>query len=111
MAPRMGRNRTCIPTENDIQYGRNESGATGIPKNETVDVPAASAAVLARLATYGPKNTVPTVVLKAEFAQSYIAQPKISLRSLTTASVAILFSFDVVFEKTPSVQGMMCPII
>jgi hypothetical protein len=31
----------------------------------------------------GPRKTVPTVVLKAEFAQSYIAQPKISRLSLT----------------------------
>src|SRR3990172_4319075 len=36
------------------------------------------AAASARLARYGPRNTVPTVVLKAELAQSYIAQPKIS---------------------------------
>jgi hypothetical protein len=72
-----------------MQYGRNESGATGIPKKETVVVPAASAALRARPATYGPKNTVPTVVLKAEFAQSYIAHPKISFRSLTIASVAM----------------------
>jgi hypothetical protein len=89
MAPRMGRNKTCIPTENEMQYGRKESGATGIPRKGTVDVPAASAAVLAKLATYGPKNTVPTVVLKAEFAQSYIAQPKISFLLLTNPSVAM----------------------
>lgn len=57
----------------------------GIPKNETEDEPAASAAVRASEATYGPKNTVPMVVLKAEFAQSYIAQPKISLLSLMIA--------------------------
>jgi hypothetical protein len=79
-----------MPTENEIQYGRKESGATGIPRNGTVDVPAASAAVRAKLATYGPKNTVPTVVLKAEFAQSYIAQPKISFLSFTIASVAMV---------------------
>ncbi|WP_345320522.1 hypothetical protein [Candidatus Villigracilis proximus] len=36
-------------------------------------------------ATYGPKNTVPIVVLKAEFAQSYIAQPKISFLSFIIA--------------------------
>ena len=34
---------------------------------------------------YGAKNTVPMVVLKAEFAQSYIAQPKISLLSFIIA--------------------------
>ncbi len=33
-----------------------------------------------------PENTVPTVVLKAEFAQSYIAQPKISRLSFTVAA-------------------------
>jgi hypothetical protein len=74
-----------------MQYGRKESGATGIPKNETVVVPAASAAVRASDATYGPKNTVPMVVLNAEFAQSYIAQPKISLLSFTIA-----FSFAMI---------------
>jgi hypothetical protein len=66
-----------------MQYGRNESGATGIPKNGTVAEPAASAAVRASDATYGPRNTVPMVVLKAEFAQSYMAQPKISFLSFT----------------------------
>ena len=54
-----------------------------MPKNETVVVPAASAAVRASAATYGARKTVPIVVLKAEFAQSYIAQPKISLLSFT----------------------------
>jgi hypothetical protein len=84
MAPKMGRNKTCIPTENEMQYGRNESGATGMPKNGTVVVPAASAAERASDATYGPRNTVPIVVLKAEFAQSYMAQPKISVLSFTS---------------------------
>ncbi|MEJ2486909.1 MAG: hypothetical protein P8Y68_14360 [Anaerolineales bacterium] len=65
-------------------------GATGIPKNLTLAVPAASAAVRARLATYGPRNTVPTVVLKAELAQSYIAQPKISLLSFTIVVSAVM---------------------
>ena len=49
-------------------------------------MPAASAAVRARDATYGPRNTVPTVVLNAEFAQSYMAQPKISFLSFTIAA-------------------------
>jgi acyl-CoA reductase-like NAD-dependent aldehyde dehydrogenase len=41
------------------------------------------AASAASEAIYGPRKTVPTVVLKAELAQSYIAQPKISLLSFT----------------------------
>jgi hypothetical protein len=74
-----------------MQYGRKESGATGIPKNGTVSVPAFSAALRAKDATQGARNTVPTVVLKAEFAQSYIAQPKISFLSFTVgASVAAM---------------------
>jgi hypothetical protein len=59
-----------------------------MPKKETVWLPAASAALRARLARYGPKNTVPTVVLNAELAQSYMAQPKISRLSLTVFTVA-----------------------
>src|SRR6266540_2162354 len=94
----MGRKRTCIPTENEMQYGRKESGATGIPKNEIVVVPAASAAVRAREATCGPKNTVPMVVLNAEFAQSYIAQPKISFLS---------FTINVSCDMHPPKQGLV----
>jgi hypothetical protein len=74
-----------------MQYARNESGATGIPKKRASPSEYASAAVAARPAIYGPRNTVPTVVLKAEFAQSYIAQPNISLRSLTIVSVVAMF--------------------
>jgi len=73
-----------MPTEKEMQYGRKESGATGIPKKGTVALPAASAAARAKEATYGPRKTVPMVVLKAEFAQSYMAQPKISFRSFTS---------------------------
>jgi hypothetical protein len=79
-----------------------ESGATGIPKNGTVDVPTALAASRANEATNGARNTVPMVVLKAEFAQSYIAQPKISLLSFTgTLSVVMrpLWVVEVVVLK------------
>ena len=61
-----------------------------MPKNETLVVPAASAAVRASEATYGPRNTVPMVVLKAEFAQSYIAQPKISRLLFIGAMVSVI---------------------
>jgi hypothetical protein len=59
-----------------------------MPKKRAI--PSAPADAAARLATYGPRKTVPTVVLKAEFAQSYIAQPKISFLSLTIACDAVI---------------------
>ena len=53
----------------------------------------AFAAVSVSPSKYGLRNTVTTVVLKAEFAQSYIAQPKISFLSLIgTVAVDILSS-------------------
>jgi hypothetical protein len=84
----MGRKRTWSPTENEMQYGRKESGAMGIPKKRARPFgPAASAA---REAMYGPRKTVPTVVLNAELAQSYMAQPKISRLSFTGACVVVM---------------------
>ena len=59
-----------------------------MPKNGMVDVPAWAAAARARVATYGPRNTVPTVVLKALLAQSYMAQPRVSRLSLTNPGAA-----------------------
>ena len=68
----------------DTQYGRKESGAIGNPARRARLSEEPFAAVAANDARYGPRNTVPTVVLKAEFAQSYMAQPKISRRSFTS---------------------------
>src|SRR5574341_1374979 len=83
----------------------NESGAIGIPKNEAVLVPAASAALRARLAKYGPKNTVPTVVLNAELAQSYIAQPKISRLSFGCGvAIAVAPAMGILLYHTSFVQ-------
>jgi hypothetical protein len=48
------------------------------------------AASRAKPDTYGPRNTVPMVVLNAELAQSYMAQPKISRLSFTTTSVPVI---------------------
>ena len=84
-----------------MQYGRNESGAIGMPRNDTVLEPAASAAVRASDAMYGPRNTVPTVVLKAEFAQSYIAQPKISRLSFTVARDVVIVPPESVLAILP----------
>ena len=53
-------------------------------------------ALAAKDAKYVPRNTVPTVVLKAELAQSYIHQPKISRLSLTGG---ILELIDIVFPS------------
>src|SRR5919109_38031 len=71
-----------------MQYGKNESGATGIPKKRTR--PSGPAASAARSEMYGPRKTVPTVVLKAELAQSYMAQQKISRRSFTGACGVVI---------------------
>src|SRR5689334_4836975 len=84
--------------------GMTASGAMGSPKRLTTnDCPlsavhaapvrarkSAFATAVANPLTYGPKNTEITVVLKAELAQSYIAHPKISLRSFVVVSVAIM---------------------
>src|SRR5215208_4861204 len=88
MAPRMGRKRTWSPTENEMQYGRKESGAMGIPKQRAR--PSGPAASAAREAMYGPRKTVPTVVLNAELAQSYMAQPKISRLSFVVACGVVI---------------------
>ena len=70
-----------MTTENAMQYGRNEFGATGRPRKRAMPSGLALAAASASAARYGPRNTVPTVVLNALLAQSYIAQPRISRRS------------------------------
>src|SRR5258707_11114768 len=64
----------------------------------------ALATAVARFATYGPRNTETTVVLKAEFAQSYIAQPKISRLSFTVACDVVIVPPEKLFVlpiKTP----------
>src|SRR5581483_6295380 len=87
----MGRKRTCKPTEIETQYGINESGAMGILPMRTMPSGKALAASATNEAMYGPRKTVPTVALKAELAQSYIAQPKISLLSFTIACACVTF--------------------
>jgi hypothetical protein len=61
-----------------------------MPKKRASPSGFATAAFAASEAMYGPRKTVPTVVLKAEFAQSYIAQPKISRLSLMVACDAVI---------------------
>src|SRR5512133_1137199 len=89
----MGRNSTCIPTEKETQYGRKESGAIGNGPSLAIPSGYALAASAASEARYGPRNTVPTVVLKALLAQSYMAQPNVSRLSFTgtAAAVAVIF--------------------
>ena len=53
---------------------------------------------------YGPRKTVPTVVLKDEFAQSYIAQPKISRLSFTVACDVAMLPPDVFVWKILSIK-------
>src|SRR5215213_6399154 len=60
----------------------------GIPKKRASPSPPAASA--AREAIYGPRKTVPTVVLNAELAQSYMAQPKISRRSFVVACGVVI---------------------
>src|SRR5512140_406179 len=85
----MGRMKTCPRTEIDTQAGKNESGATTSPPRRAIPSGKAFPAEAAREATKGPRKTVPIVVLKAELAQSYIAQPKISRLSLTVVSAGV----------------------
>src|ERR1700690_2292924 len=79
----MGRKRTSSATEIEMQYGKKESGAMGIGPKRANPSGKDLAAFAASEAIYGPRKTVATVVLKAELAQSYIAQPKISRLSFT----------------------------
>src|SRR5688500_17911565 len=60
----------------------------GIPKKRAS--PSGPAASAAREAIYGPRKTVPTVVLNAELAQSYMAHPKISRLSFTGACGVVI---------------------
>src|SRR5687767_14683301 len=79
----------------------------GIPMNRAR--PSGPAASAAREAIYGPRKTVPTVVLNAEFAQSYIAQPKISRLSFIVACGVVIvpperFRFGEFINQNP-----ICP--
>ena len=80
-----------------MQYGKNESAATGMPRKWAILSGLRLAALAARLATYGPRKTVPMVVLKAELAQSYMAQPKISRLSLILGLSVCAIAMDVSF--------------
>jgi hypothetical protein len=61
-------------TEIETQKGKNASGSMSLFSI----VMTLSGRATIRAARYGPKNVVTTVLLKAELAQSYIAQPRIS---------------------------------
>lgn len=94
----------CMPTEIEMQYGKKDPGAMGTPSTYTM--PLASAAVRASAARYGPRNTVPTVVLKALMAQSYMAQPKISrlslMRGAASANMSASFLLQLIkWERGP----------
>src|SRR6185369_374218 len=104
MAPRIGRKPAWNTTESEMAKGMTASGAMGRPRSFTTsDCPlstvhaepvragkSALATAVANPLTYGPKNTEITVVLNAELAQSYMAQPKISFLSfIVVFSVAI----------------------
>src|SRR5438132_9301757 len=65
-----------------MQYGNSDFAVTTPNGPRRSTVPFSPAAPCARAVRYGPASTVTTVVWKAEFAQSYIVQPKISRRSL-----------------------------
>src|SRR5438309_10104192 len=64
-----------------MQYGKSDFAVTTPSGPRRSTVPFSPAALCARAVRYGPASTVSTVVWKAEFAQSYITQPKISRRS------------------------------
>jgi hypothetical protein len=100
MAPKTGNRKNWKPTEIEIQYGKKESGAMGMPKIRAMPSGKALPAATARLATNGPRNTVPIVVLNAEFAQSYIAQPKISFLLFTIASLPAVAIYPPVLLHT-----------
>src|SRR5437763_1428345 len=61
-------------------------------------IPLSPTAACANVVRYGDSNAPATVVLKAEFAQSYMAQPKISCLSLIAAGALACFTAVIVSQ-------------
>ncbi len=68
IAPTTGRTNTCSRTDSEMTYGKNDSARIAMPNGRTN--PSAPAAACVTVVRYGPRNTVTTVVLNAEQAQS-----------------------------------------
>jgi len=81
--------KTCAPTEIETHNVGSDFAVTSPSAPRSSTTPFSPTAVWARRVRYGPNNAPATVVEKAELAQSYIFQPKISRRSfLSVADVA-----------------------
>src|SRR5437870_4431857 len=98
MAPSVGRIKTCRKTESEMQSGKNDFAVIAPRTPRLKTIPLSPTAACANVVRYGDSNAPATVVLKAEFAQSYMAQPKISCLSLIAAGALACFTAVIVSQ-------------
>src|SRR4029079_17344661 len=70
-------------TDTDVQMEKNDFTVSAPSGPRLSTTPLSPTSACASDVRYGMRSAPATVVLKAEFAQSYIIQPKISRRSFT----------------------------
>src|SRR5215207_8623056 len=88
----MGNRNTCAPTEIETHRVGRPFAVTAPSGPRSSTTPFSPTAVCAKRVRYGPKSVPTTVVKKAELAQSYIFQPKISRLSFLSLKVPLRLS-------------------
>src|SRR5262245_41191160 len=95
-------------TDTDVQMEKNDFTVSAPSGPRLSTTPLSPTSACASEVRYGMSSAPATVVLKAEFAQSYIIQPKISRRSFTGGLAMPMGYLNTIRRSTPGPPNC-CP--